>query len=77
MLLPYIRWKHEADRTGVSARVGFPRALIITDYTSANLLLVTLDLILSVTNLSRLECAETIIVSVLLRNHRPVACLAG
>ncbi len=42
---------------GVSAHTGFPRTLTITNYISA--VFSTLNPILSVTNLSRLECAET------------------
>ncbi len=42
---------------GVSAHTGFPRTLTITNYTSA--IFSTLNPILSVINLSRLECAET------------------
>lgn len=43
---------------GVSAHTGFlPRTLSMTNYLSA--LLSTLNLILSVNNLSRLECVET------------------
>jgi hypothetical protein len=42
---------------GVSAHTGFPRTLTTTSYLSA--LFSTLNPILSVTNLSRLECAET------------------
>jgi hypothetical protein len=42
---------------GVSAHTGFPRTLTMTSYLSA--LFSTLNPILSVTNLSRLECAET------------------
>ena len=41
---------------GVSAHTGFPRTLTVTNYISA--VLSTLNPILSVTNLSRLECAE-------------------
>jgi len=42
---------------GVSAHTGFPRTLTITNYISA--IFSTLNPILSVTNLSRLKCAET------------------
>jgi len=42
---------------GVSAHTGFPRTLTMTNYLSA--LSSTLNPILSVINLSRLECAET------------------
>ncbi len=42
---------------GVSAQTGFPRTLTKTIYISANFS--TLNPILSVANLSRLECAET------------------
>jgi len=42
---------------GFSAHTGFPRTLTMTNYLSA--LFSTLSPILPVTNLSRLECAET------------------
>ncbi len=42
---------------GVSAHTGFPRTLTKTIYISA--IFSTLNPILSVANLSRLECAET------------------
>jgi hypothetical protein len=42
---------------GVSAHTGFPRKLTMTNYLST--LFGTLNPILTVTNLSRLDCAET------------------
>ncbi len=48
---------------GVSAHTGFPRTLTKTIYISA--IFGTLNPILSVVNLSRLECAETPFIRVL------------
>ena len=60
---------------GVSAHTGFPRTLTMTNYLSV--LFSTLSPILPVTNLSRLECAETPCIRVLVYGSAAVRNLCG